>query len=112
MQQLSKVGVFVRVGRSARFQSRFVAISRSTMNHYLQYGAQIYNKREGRPSIVQGVYVPCYEATGMAIANAYEELPLYDFSNIETVVAYTHFAVEICQQFDFITQVLHINIEP
>jgi hypothetical protein len=82
------------------------------MNPYLQYGAQIYNKRVGLPPIVQGMYVPVYEAAGMAIANAYDDLPIYDFRNIETVIAYTHFAVEICQQFDFITQVLDINIEP
>ncbi len=81
-------------------------------NSYLQYGAQIYNKQHGLAPIVQGIYVPCDETIGKAIANAYEALPLYDLSNIQVCIAYTLFAVEVCDQFTFATKTLGITIEP
>jgi len=81
-------------------------------NVYLQAGAQIYNKRSGLPPIVQGLYVPCDETRAKAIANAYDVLPLYDLSNIEVCIAYTLFAVEVCDLFTFAQQTLGITIEP
>jgi len=81
-------------------------------NVYLQAGAQIYNKRNGLPPIKQGVYVPCDETQGKAIANAYDVLPLYDLSNIEVCIAYTLFAVEVSDMFVFATQTLGIIVEP
>jgi hypothetical protein len=81
-------------------------------NPYLQYGAQIYNKQHRFDSIVQGFYVPCNETVGKAIAHAYDALPLYDSSNIQVSIAYTHFAVEVCDQFTFLTKTMGITIEP
>jgi hypothetical protein len=81
-------------------------------NVYLQAGAQIYNKRNGLPPIKQGVYVPCDETQGKAIASAYDALPLCDLSNIEVCIAYTLFAVEVSDMFVFATQTLGITIEP
>jgi len=81
-------------------------------NAFLQAGAQIYNKRSGLPPIIQGLYVPFDETQGKAIASAYDALPLYDLSNIEVCIAYTLFAVEVCDMFTFATQTLGITIEP
>ncbi len=58
-------------------------------NVFLQAGAQIYNKRNGLPCIIQGMYVPCDETQGKAIANAYDALPLYDLSTIEVCIAHS-----------------------
>jgi hypothetical protein len=79
-------------------------------NTYLQYGAQVYNKQQGFAPIVQGMYAPCDEAVGKAIADAYDALPLYDSSTIEVCIAYTHFAVEVCDQFTFLTKTLGITV--
>ena len=81
-------------------------------NSYLQHAAQIYNKQHGFAPIVQGIYVSCDETVGKAIANAYEALPLHDLSNIHVCIAYTLFAVEVCDQFAFITKTLGISVEP
>ncbi len=81
-------------------------------NVFLQAGAQIYNKRNGLPCIIQGMYGPCDETQGKAIANAYDALPLYDLSTIEVCIAYTLFAVEVCEMFAFATQTLGITVEP
>ena len=81
-------------------------------NVYLQEGAQIYNKRSGLPPIIQGLYVPCDETQGKAIANAYDALPPYDLSDITVSIAYTHFAVEVCDMFTFAQQTMGITIEP
>lgn len=81
-------------------------------NAFLQAGAQIYNKRSGLAPIVQGLYVPCDETRSIAIANAYDALPLYDLSNIQVSVSYTLFAVEVCDMFAFAQQTLGIIIEP
>jgi hypothetical protein len=81
-------------------------------NAYIQAGAQIYNKRIGLPPIINGLYISFDETLGKAIANAYDELPLYDLSNIEVSIAYTLFAVEVCDMFAFAQQTLGINIEP
>jgi hypothetical protein len=81
-------------------------------NRHLQAGAQLYNKQNGLAPIVQDVYVPCDEAVGRAIADAYYALPVYDLSNIEVSLAYTYFAVEVCDQFAFVTKTLGINVEP
>jgi hypothetical protein len=78
---------------------------------YLQHAAQIYIQQNRLPPIIQGIYAPCDEAVGKAIANAYEALPLYDLSNIEVCIAYTQFAVEVCDQFTFLTKTLGISIE-
>jgi len=80
-------------------------------NTYVQYGAQIYNKQHGLDPIVQDIFVHCDETVGKAIAHAYDALPLYDTSTIETSIAYTHFAVEVCDQFAFITKTLGITVE-
>ncbi len=81
-------------------------------NAFLQAGAQIYNKRNGLPPIIQGFYVPCDETRSIAIANAYEALPLFDLCNIQVSIAYTLFVVEVCDMFAFATQTLGITIEP
>jgi hypothetical protein len=81
-------------------------------NTYLQHGAQIYNKLNGLPPLVQGFYVPVAETVGRAIADAYDSLPLYDTSNLDVCLAYTQFAVEVCDQFAFVTKTLGITVEP
>ncbi len=81
-------------------------------NIYLQFGAQIYNIQQGFAPIVQDNYVPCDETVGKAIADAYDALPLYDTSTIEACIAYTHFAVEVCDQFTFLTKTMGITVEP
>jgi hypothetical protein len=81
-------------------------------NTYLQHGAQIYNKLNGLPPLVQGFYIPVSEPVGRAIADAYDSLPLYDTSNLDVCLAYTQFAIEVCDQFAFVTKTLGITVEP
>jgi len=81
-------------------------------NIYLQFGAQIYNKQQGFDPIVQDIFVHCDETVGKAIADAYDALPRYDSSNIAVCIAYTHFAVEVCDQFTFLTKTMGITVEP
>src|SRR5436189_2092065 len=75
-------------------------------------GCQAYNKRYGLPPISEGLYVTVDDQLGRTIAQAYEELPVCDTANLTVCVAFTHLAVEVCQQYAFLTQDLGIRIDP
>lgn len=81
-------------------------------NLYLLAASQVYNKRHGLRPIAEGVFVAIDEQTARATADAYEALPSCDLHRPHVAQAFLHFAVEVHEQFSFITNTLGITVEP